>query len=141
MSLWQRIILFGWAGVAVLLLVIGIVELWLLTEGAVRKPHNSRLMIVLCFAVSAAVIASVIGTWRGRTDGINALQIFSLLTSFFGLLYCLASALELSTLFVAEVRERNWISEILGLLQGLLWIGFALATRLAFRESRAKPNG
>ncbi len=134
----QRILLWLWAGVAVLLLVSGSVELWLLMEGAVRKPHNSRLFIALFFALGVAITAAVIGAWRGRADAFNALQALGLIVMFPGVLWVLHIVLMLGMLLTAEVRGWKWTE---GLPEALLFTAFGWVTFFAFRLSKTPPSG
>lgn len=133
----QRILLWMWAGVAVLLLVSGSVELWLLTEGAVRKPHNSRLFIALFFALGVATTAAVIGARRGRADAFSALQALGLIAMFPGLLWALEVILTLAAFLTAEVRNWKWTE---GLPQALLSTAFGWVTFFAFRAPRTPPT-
>lgn len=141
MSTFQRVILFLWAGLAVLLLVNGAVELWLLLEGAVRKPHNSRLNIFFTFALGAAIAASVFGAWRGRKDALSALQTLSVLFFALSMLVVIGLVLQLITALTAEVRNWRWQDEMPALLSALFVMGFAIATRFAFRTRQTEPSG
>lgn len=134
----QRILLWLWAGVAVLLLVSGSVELWLLMEGAVRKPHNSRLFIALFFALGVAITAAVIGAWRGRADAFHALQALGLIVMFPGVLWVLHIVLMLGMLLTAEVRGWKWTE---GLPEALLFTAFGGVTFFAFRTPKTPPSG
>jgi len=139
-STFQRVVLFLWAGLAMLLLVSSVVELWLLLEGAVRKPHNSRLTIFFAFALGAAIAASVFGAWRGRKDAFSALQTLSVLFFVLSMLVVIGFVLQLITALTAEVRDWSWQDEMPALLSALFMMGFALATRFAFRARPTEPN-
>lgn len=141
MSTFQRVILLLWAGLAALLLVSGAVELWLLLEGAVRKPHNSRLTIFFSIALGAAIIASVIGAWRGRKDAFSALQTLGILLFALSMLVVIGFIIQLSTLLTAEVRDWNWQDEMPTLLGAFLMMGFAVATWFTFRARPTEPSG
>lgn len=141
MSTFQRVILLLWAGLAALLLVSGAVELWLLLEGAVRKPHNSRLTIFFSIALGAAIIASVIGAWRGRKDALSALQTLSVLFFMLGMLVVVGIVLQLITALTAEVRDWSWQDEMTALLSALLMMGFTLATWFTFRARPTELSG
>lgn len=140
MSLGQRLLLIAWAGIAVMLLISGGVELWLLLEGAVRKPHNSRLSIFFAFAVGIAIAASIIGARKKRTDAFQAMQAFGILTVIFGILSSLIFAMELATTLTAEVRDWDIRQSLLNLVQGVVLCALGVATFRAFRPSPTKPN-
>ncbi|GIV04883.1 MAG: hypothetical protein KatS3mg016_0458 [Fimbriimonadales bacterium] len=140
MSLGQRLLLIAWAGIAVMLLISGGVELWLLLEGAVRKPHNSRLSIFFAFAVGIAIAASIIGARKKRTDAFQAMRIFGGIATIFGIMPILTFAMELELVLTTEVRDWDIRQSLLNLVQGVVLCALGVATFRAFRLSPTKPN-
>jgi disulfide bond formation protein DsbB len=130
----QRVLLLGWIAVAVCLLFYSAGEFWLLMEGAVRKPHNSRLLIAVSFALGIAIVGSVIGAYHARTDGFQAMQFFGGLIGIYGMLHLLGFVLNLLEAQTAEVRDWNLLSALGIATQGVFWCGFGAATLWAFRK-------
>lgn len=140
MSTFQRVLLMIWAAFAICLLFAGAVELWMLVEGAVRKPHNSRLNIFFAFAMGIAIAASVIGTLKGRADAFQAMQAFGVLIVCFGTVSILVFAWELENVLTIEVRDWDIRKSLQDLAIGLAFCVLGVATFGAFRLSPTKPN-